>query len=415
MKSTLTHLRRLRKRFETLLAAEAQSQAKSLENEPPHLPGLRDTELRSSNPGNLGMKVYRPAKQQRRPALVVVLHGCDQTAESYDIGSGWSTLADKLGFVLLYPEQKSANNAKNCFSWFHPADVARMGGEAQSIAQMVEQVVQDHRIDRERIFITGLSAGGAMTAALLATYPEVFAAGAIIGGIPYGSANSMQEAFECMFGDRTTAPRILGDRVRAASQYRGTWPSVSIWHGTDDSVVRVSNARELVRQWTNVHQSAIVSTKMEASGRHKRRLWRDAKGAIAVEEYSLGSMGHGVPIALGTPGASGTRAPFFVDVGISSTDEIAARWALGESRKDAPSSVNWELVSEEKVQPLSDVSVSSGTKSPEAARVRASALSAGVPVLEPAAAASSAPVYDYDPIDPFGFVDATMRFAGLKK
>ena len=120
-----------------------------------------------------------------RRALVVVLHGCGQTAAAYDFGTGWSTLAKRYGFALLMPEQQGANNANTCFNWFNPGDVARGRGEAASIRQMVARMVADHKIDPRRIYVTGLSAGGAMTSVMLATYPEVFAGGAIIAGLPY--------------------------------------------------------------------------------------------------------------------------------------------------------------------------------------------------------------------------------------
>jgi poly(hydroxyalkanoate) depolymerase family esterase len=93
----------------------------------------------------------------------------------YNHGSGWARLADCHKFALLYPEQQRSNNANLCFNWFMPHDIRRDAGEALSIREMVEALVIRHRIDRERIFVTGLSAGGAMTSVMLATYPDVFA------------------------------------------------------------------------------------------------------------------------------------------------------------------------------------------------------------------------------------------------
>src|SRR2546430_173178 len=167
-----------------------------------------------SNPGALRMFTYVPKKLARSPALVVVLHGCTQSAASYDLGAGWSTLAERYGFVLLFPEQTPANNPKTCFNWFLPGDTARGRGEALSIRQMIEKTIGAHGIDRAQVFITGLSAGGAMTAAMLATYPEVFAAGAIIAGLPYGTAGNVQEAFESMFQGRSHPAKEWGDLER---------------------------------------------------------------------------------------------------------------------------------------------------------------------------------------------------------
>ena len=108
--------------------------------------------------------------------MVVVLHGCGQTAAGYDLGAGWSTLAQHYGFALLMPEQQRGEQCQGCFNWFNPEDIARDSGEACSIRQMIARMVGDHGIDPHRIFVTGLSAGGAMTSVMLATYPELFAA-----------------------------------------------------------------------------------------------------------------------------------------------------------------------------------------------------------------------------------------------
>src|ERR1700740_896411 len=190
-----------------------------------------------TNPGNLRMFAFVPAHLQQPHALVVVLHGCGQTAAGYDLGAGWSTLAKHCGFALLMPEQQPSNNANGCFNWFNPDDIARGQGEAASIRQMIARMSADHGIDPRRIFVTGLSAGGAMTSVMLATYPEVFAAGAIIAGLPYGVATNVREALNGMMQSRAHAPGDLGNLVRAASKHRGPWPKVSIWHGSADRTV----------------------------------------------------------------------------------------------------------------------------------------------------------------------------------
>jgi len=132
------------------------------------------------NPGALRMFAYVPPSLPQKAPLVVILHGCGQSAADYARGAGWITLADELGFAVLAPEQVRANNMNVCFNWFQPGDTARGQGEAASIRQMVERITSDHRLDHARIFITGLSAGGAITAALLAAYPEIFAGGASV-------------------------------------------------------------------------------------------------------------------------------------------------------------------------------------------------------------------------------------------
>src|SRR6516165_11974047 len=107
-----------------------------------------------SNPGDLRMFVFVPAHLQQPRALVVVLHGCGQTAAGYDHGAGWATLAKHYGFALLMAEQQTSNNANGCFNWFNADDIARERGEAASIRQMIQRMSADHGIDAHRIFIT---------------------------------------------------------------------------------------------------------------------------------------------------------------------------------------------------------------------------------------------------------------------
>jgi poly(hydroxyalkanoate) depolymerase family esterase len=152
-------------------------------------PLVETTEF-GTNPGNLRMFSFVPEILQPSCALVVVLHGCGQDARSFDRGTGWSVLADHYGFALLVPEQQRSNNLNRCFNWFNPQDTQRESGEACSISQMIAWMTRNHKDTKQRNFVTGLSAGGAMTSAMLATYSETFAAGAIIAGLPYGVASN---------------------------------------------------------------------------------------------------------------------------------------------------------------------------------------------------------------------------------
>jgi poly(hydroxyalkanoate) depolymerase family esterase len=271
---------------------------------------------------------HAPKNLSTAPALVVALHGCTQTAVDYDFGSGWSTLADRCAFVVIYPEQQRVNNPLNCFSWFVPGDTKREAGEVLSIRQMVEHTILKFGIDRQRIFVTGLSAGGAMASVMLATYPEVFAGGAIIAGLPYGCAASAEEAFQLMREAHPASGRALGDRVRAASNHRGPWPTLSVWHGSGDYVVNPANADNIVAQWMDVHDLSSAPT-VELDVGVQRRVWRNAIGDRKIEAVAIAGMAHGLPLATG-PDSCGAAGPFFLDVGISSTDHVAAFWGLQE-------------------------------------------------------------------------------------
>ncbi|EJB03040.1 esterase, PHB depolymerase family [Rhizobium leguminosarum bv. trifolii WSM597] len=279
-----------------------------------------------ANPGALGGYVYLPSKRAKNMALVTVLHGCTQTASGYDIGSGWSRLAEDYGFALLFPEQRRANNPNLCFNWFNPEDIRRDHGEVFSIRQMIAKVVAEHSIDSRRVFVTGLSAGGAMTAAMLATYPEIFAGGAIIAGLPYASAATIPEAFDRMRGHGGPTAKELQLRLKNASSHKGPWPTLSLWQGSADRTVVPSNANAIVEQWRHIHGIDALPSRVENIGRHQRRVWTDAHGAEVIELYTIAGMDHGTPLDVGTGyGASG---PFMLDVGISSTVEIARSWGL---------------------------------------------------------------------------------------
>ncbi len=275
------------------------------------------------NPGALRMLVHAPKSAVAGAALVVVLHGCTQTAEGYANGAGWLDLADRAGFVVLAPEQTRQNNPNLCFNWFSPIDVRREGGEAASIRAMIARAVADHQIDPERIYVTGLSAGGAMTSALLAAYPELFAAGAVVAGLPSGAAANVQDAFGAMQGAPLRPAAEWGDLARKASSHQGPWPRIAIWHGDADATVRHANAEALIAQWTDVHGVGLMPTRSDSLSGHPRRVWTDISGAEVVEQVTVYGMGHGTPLAAAGPDGCGQAGPFLLETGLSSTREIA--------------------------------------------------------------------------------------------
>ncbi|CAA9521381.1 MAG: Poly(3-hydroxyalkanoate) depolymerase [uncultured Sphingosinicella sp.] len=293
---------------------------------------LTDLAAFSPNPGNLRARIYLPEGLAEGAPLVVVLHGCTQTAALYDEGSGWSRLADRHGFAVLFPEQQRSNNPNLCFNWFQPSDTRRGSGEAASIQAMVAEMVDAHGIDPQRVYVTGLSAGGAMASAMLASYPDVFAAGAIIAGIAYGCAGSVGEAFECMAGGGREGGTALGDNVRRASDHNGPWPRVSVWHGDADRTVSSVNGDDVVKQWLDVHGIGTKPSIEEQVDGYPHRIWAGADGRPLVEQYVITGMGHGTPLDPGQDaGQSGQAGPHMLDVAISSTDRIAAFFGIAQS------------------------------------------------------------------------------------
>src|SRR5665213_644302 len=280
------------------------------------------------NSGNLRMFRYLPRGLKAGAPLVVVLHGCGQTAGGYGQAAGWCELADALGFAVLAPEQKAVNNPNTCFNWFNPEDITRGQGEAASIATMIANLVQTHRLDSSRVFITGLSAGGAMTAVMLATYPELFAGGAIIAGLPFGAAANVRDALESMRSAPLRTPHQWGDEVRAASDHKGPWPRISIWHGGLDTTVNINNAQASLAQWADLHGLSLSDAKQEMVDGAIRLSWGDR-----LEVYTLATLGHGTPI---DSGDVGQPAPFILDAGISSARRIAAFWGLAPAAASKP-------------------------------------------------------------------------------
>jgi poly(hydroxyalkanoate) depolymerase family esterase len=302
-----------------------------------HVPDVISSERLSilsnygSNPGALQAQFYLPDTLSEGAPLVVVLHGCTQTAAGYDYMSGWSQLADEAGFALLYPEQRRENNPNLCFNWFQPSDTARDRGETLSIRQMIEAMMVTYGLDRERVFVTGLSAGGAMAAALLANYPEVFAGGGIIAGLPYGSATTIPEAFDRMRGHGTPSEQDLQRLLQRASPHKGPWPRISIWQGSADHTVAPSNATAVASQWRGVHGAEKAPVNLATAGRLSKQVWQDDTGNVAIEINTIPGMGHGTPLddKLGAPG------PYMIDVGISSTQEIARFWGISSTNESA--------------------------------------------------------------------------------
>ncbi|MGW7096056.1 extracellular catalytic domain type 1 short-chain-length polyhydroxyalkanoate depolymerase [Streptomyces sp. NPDC054874] len=270
-----------------------------------------------ANPGNLTMYVYRPAALPAAASVVVALHGCTQSAQVYSDNAGLNTFADRHGFLVVYAETTTANNANKCFNWFQPGDTRRGQGEAASIRQMVAHAASAYGADG-RARVTGLSAGGAMTSVMLAAYPEVFAAGAVVAGIPHGCGVDVVSAFGCMSPGVDRTPAAWARAVRDAYPgYAGPWPRVSIWHGDNDTTVVPRNADELRDQWTAVHglDQSPDRTSTVGPNSTRRDAYLSADGESVVEVNRVPASAHGTPVDPGGGGeqcgATGTQ--HFID------------------------------------------------------------------------------------------------------
>ncbi|UPY38803.1 PHB depolymerase family esterase [Sediminicoccus sp. KRV36] len=290
-----------------------------------------------SNPGELRMLVYQPRKPPAAGApLILVLHGCRQDGAAFATQAGWLALSESLGIPLVMPEQAIANNRSRCFNWYRPDDVRRGQGEGMSIRQMVRHAIRRFGSSPRRVFIVGLSAGGAMAAAMLAAYPAVFAGGAVVAGMPVGSASTSPMALLRMHRAdpfRTRLGLVASVRARTAPRGQQPWPRLSIWQGEKDRTVDPENAEILATQWSALHgclEEPTSDTQPAEATRH--RVW-SRRGAAAVELWTIAGMGHGFPIGAG----AGSAGPWVLDVGVPAARHIAAFWGLdGKAATQAP-------------------------------------------------------------------------------
>ncbi|MEV4370174.1 PHB depolymerase family esterase [Nonomuraea sp. NPDC049637] len=261
-----------------------------------------------TNPGGLRMYLYVPDRVAARPGVLVAMHGCNGWAPGFHQGTEFASLADRYGFIVIYPQaNKSANGLSNCFDvWSNEALRHGGGSDPVSIVSMTNYVLQRYNGDPQRVFATGFSSGAMETNNLLATYPDVFKGGAPFSGVPYGCLGPAG----C--GDKT--PQQWGDLARNAYPgYTGPRPRVMAWHGTADSVLPYTMLQEEVDQWTDVHglSQTPASTDSPQSG-WTRRVF----GSGQVEAYTVTGAGHDLP----HPGMAAYAIRFFgLDGGSSTT------------------------------------------------------------------------------------------------
>ncbi|MFD9499604.1 PHB depolymerase family esterase [Streptomyces sp. NPDC060035] len=263
-----------------------------------------------SNPSNLRMHLYVPDTVQQRPAVLVAVHYCTGSGPAFYSGTEFASLADRYGFIVVYP---SATRSGNCFDVSSPQALRRDGGsDPVGIRSMVTYVQQQYGADSGRIYVTGASSGAMMTNVLLGNYPDVFKAGAAFMGVPhscFATTDGSGWNSACANGTVDRTPQAWGDLVRAAYPgYSGARPRMQIWHGTEDSTLRYPNFNEQIDQWTNVHgvSRTPAATDTPQSGWTRTRY--GATGSQApVEAISIQGVGHSLP----TGGMAARALTFF--------------------------------------------------------------------------------------------------------
>ncbi|HEY5923103.1 MAG TPA: PHB depolymerase family esterase [Kofleriaceae bacterium] len=285
-----------------------------------------------SNPGALAMYTYVPSGLPANRPLVVVLHGCTQTAASME-NAGWNKLADQYQFAVLYPEQATANNPVRCFNWAgeygDTANLVRGMGENQSVISMIDYMHTTHGTDNAKTFIMGFSAGAAFVPVMLSTWPERFAAASIMEGIAYRCATSVNGAYSCQSPGVNKTAQEWGDLVRGAHTFAGARPRIQVWHGMADSIVVPANLTELQEQWTNVFGTDMTADETEMIGSAATRTAYKVGANIVLESYTVNGMGHAVAVgAEGTTACPSTAASYFESRGVCATLRAAKFFGL---------------------------------------------------------------------------------------
>jgi poly(hydroxyalkanoate) depolymerase family esterase len=265
-------------------------------------PGDFATRSFSNDSGARTYKLYVPASysaaSDERVPLVVMLHGCTQDPDDFAAGTRMNTLADQHGFIVVYPAQDAHANGSRCWNWFRAQDQARDRGEPAIIAGITREVAAHYRIDERRIFVAGLSAGGAMAVVLAATYPELYAAVGVHSGLPYAAAHDVASAFSAMKG--AIHGRPPGSTHAAADARSTPGPSIPtiIFHGDRDATVSAANADAIVQQAraTRTDDGALHSTTSQGTspsgGTYTRTVLADGAGQPVIEHWVLHGAGH---------------------------------------------------------------------------------------------------------------------------
>ena len=238
--------------------------------------------------GSRGYKLYIPSTRCDRAApLVVMLHGCTQSPDDFAAGTRMNALAEEHGLLVLYPAQPSSANAQKCWNWFSPGDQKRDQGEPSLIAGMTRQVMREHAVDPRRVYVAGLSAGGAAAAIMGQAYPELYAAVGVHSGLACGAARDMPSAFAAMRQGAAGAPLRAGDRRRVI-------PTI-VFHADRDTTVHPSNGDQVIAQ--SGASASGLRTEVERGqvpGGHaySRTLHADAEGRAVLEQWLVHGGGH---------------------------------------------------------------------------------------------------------------------------
>lgn len=267
----------------------------------------RDGEFRSYSEDGRAYKVYVPSYYHRRRALplLLMLHGCTQDPDDFAAGTEMNHYAERFGLIVVYPEQPKRANDQKCWNWFRVGNQLRDAGEPAELVAIVERVGAEFAVDRERIYVAGISAGACMAITLAATYPDVFAGVGTCAGVPYRAANTALGAYATMRGSATASLFRLPMLTIQPSGLPA--PPLIAFQGSADDVVAPINGERLIEQWTSFYQSAFENASPNFPDVKQRRvlprnpaserafdlqLWSDPAGRPLIAYYLIDGLGH---------------------------------------------------------------------------------------------------------------------------
>jgi len=240
----------------------------------------------SNAAGSLAYKLFIPARYQGQPLpLVVMLHGCTQSPDDFAAGTRMNFVADEQTCLVVYPAQRSDANHARCWNWFRTADQQRDRGEPSLIAGITRQVMRDYAVDRERVYVAGLSAGAAAAAVMGATYDDLYAAVGVHSGLACGAATDLPSALIAM--------RQGGGFDAPVADNRPVVPTI-VFHGDRDSTVHPDNGDQVRAQVTRATRTQAKLHRGRVQGGHgyTRTVHTDADGRDILEHWTIHGAGH---------------------------------------------------------------------------------------------------------------------------